>query len=120
MKPASGAVKEMARQAGTPVFDSDGMLIKGLIVRHLVLPGHWRDSIKILNWISENLPKGGFLLSLMSQYTPCHKSAQHSEINRRVTTYEYEKVVAKALRLGLTNGFMQRRSAAREEYTPPL
>lgn len=119
-KAASSAVKEMARQAKMPVFDAEGIMQKGLIVRHLVLPGHWRDSMEILNWLAENLPKGCFLLSMMSQYMPCYKSARHQDINRRVTTYEYEKVVEEALKLGLTDGYIQQRSAAREEYTPPF
>jgi len=117
---ASAAVKEMAAQAGPPVFDSDGILKKGVIVRHLVLPGARRDSIAVLRWMAENLPKGGFLLSLMSQYTPSYRSDEHPEINRKLTTFEYESVVEEALRLGLTEGFIQGGSSADRAYTPPF
>jgi putative pyruvate formate lyase activating enzyme len=117
---ASEAVKRMAEQAGRLEFDDDGVMRSGLIIRHLVLPGAKEDSMRILNWISENIPKDAFLLSLLSQYTPAYKAGGHSEINRRVTTYEYETVVNEAVRLGLDNGFIQRRSSAKSEYTPPF
>ena len=70
--------------------------------------------------MKDTLPKGGFLISLMSQYTPFYRSADYPEINRRITTYEYEKVLNTAIELGLTNGFMQEKSSAKEEYTPPF
>lgn len=60
------------------------------------------------------------LLSLLSQYTPFYKSSEYPEINRRVTTYEYEKVLNTAIELGLTHGFMQEKSSAKEEYNPPF
>lgn len=74
----------------------------------------------ILRWMHENLPSDQYWLSVMSQYTPAYKSQEHREINRRVTSFEYEAVVKEALRLGLVNGYMQERSSAREEYTPPF
>lgn len=66
------------------------------------------------------LPKDQYLVSLMSQYTPYTKNSRYPELNRRITSYEYNKVVEAALELGLTNGFMQERSSAKEEYTPPF
>jgi len=119
-KVASAAVAEMVAQAGNPRFDGSGMLQKGVVIRHLVLPGGREDSIAILNWLKGNLEKGSFLLSLMSQYTPAYKSFEHREINRRITTMEYEAVAKEALRLGLDTGYMQERSSAGEEYTPPF
>lgn len=119
-KTASAAVKEMAGQIGTIEYDDEGIMQRGVIIRHMVLPGHREDSIKILRWINDNLPKGRFLLSLMSQYTPVYKASEHSGINRRVTTFEYESVVNEALRLGLDSGFIQQRSSAKKEYTPPF
>lgn len=86
----------------------------------MVLPGHKDDSIRLLYWMKDTLPKGGFLISLMSQYTPFYRSADYPEINRRITTYEYEKVLNTAIELGLTDGFMQEKSSAKEEYTPPF
>lgn len=117
---ACAAVSEMAVQAGPPVFGKDGLMKSGLIVRHMVLPGQRKDSIKILEWLADNLPRGGFLLSLMSQYTPYVTDVEYPELNRRVTSYEYESVVNKALELELTSGYMQEKSSAREEYTPPF
>lgn len=117
---ASKAVTEMICKTGAPVFDSEGIMQKGVIIRHLVLPGGRKDSIKLLRWMKETLPKGQFLLSLMSQFTPTRGCAEHPEINRRITTFEYQSVVDEAVRLGLTDGFMQERSSAKEEYTPPF
>ncbi len=117
---ASAAVKEMIRQTGAIEYDEQGIMQRGVIIRHMVLPGHREDSIDILRWISNNLPEDKFLLSLMSQYTPAFRATEHCGINRRVTTYEYECVVKEALRLGLSSGFVQQRSSAKEEYTPPF
>ena len=97
-----------------PVMD------RGVIIRHLVLPGQKEDSIRLMHWIAENLPKDSFYISLMSQYTPYEKNPQFPELNRRITSYEYQKVVDTALDLGLTQGFMQEKSSAKEEYTPPF
>ncbi len=88
-----------------------------MVIRHLVLPTHRHDSIKILEWIAENLPRNSVMISLMSQYTPFYKSLEHKEIARRISTFEYNSVLEKAHELGL-NGFMQERSSAKEEYTP--
>ncbi|HIX98704.1 radical SAM protein [Faecalicatena fissicatena] len=117
---ASAAVEEMIRQTEKPVFDENGILVRGTLIRHMVLPGQKEDSIRLLGWMAENLPKGGFLLSLLSQYTPFFKAAEHPQINRRLTSYEYGKVLDAALELGLDTGYMQERSSAREEYTPPF
>ena len=103
-----------------PVFDSQGILQKGVIIRHMVLPGCKEDSIRLLTWLQETLPKHSFLLSLLSQYTPFYKSSDYPEINRRITSYEYNKVLDTAIALGLTEGFMQKKSSAKEEYTPPF
>lgn len=112
------AVQEMIRQVPKPVFTKDGLLKKGIILRHLALPGHTDDSFAVLDWMA-TLPAGSFLLSLMSQYTPFYKGAEHG-LGRRITSYEYRKVVDHALALGLDSGFMQEKSSAREEYTPPF
>lgn len=117
---ASKAVRAMVEQAGPPVFGADGLLKRGVVVRHLVLPGARKDSFEILRFLSESLPKGGFLLSLMSQYTPNGACPQWKELNRRITSFEYGSVVDEAVRLGLTRGYMQEKSSAKEEYTPPF
>ena len=117
---ATAAVKEMIEQTGNIELDAQGGMRKGVVIRHMVLPGAREDSINILRWMSENLPGDKYMLSLMSQYTPVYKAAEHSGINRRLTTFEYESVVKEALRLGLDNGFIQQRSSAKTEYTPPF
>jgi len=88
-----------------------------VILRHMVLPKHKDDSIRLLHWIHDNLPEGHFLVSLMSQYTPFYQAADHG-IGRRITTYEYRRVVNYAMDLGLSSGYMQQKSSAKEEYTP--
>jgi len=90
---------------------------KKLIVRHMVLPGQKEDSIRLLHALSDCLGTEGYLLSLMSQYTPFYRAEEYPEINRRVTTYEYEKVLSEAVSLRF-DGFMQERTSAKEEYTP--
>ena len=115
---ASKAIMEMHRQQPQLVWEGD-LLKSGLIIRHLVLPGCMKDSLQILDFLDNHLPKDSFLLSLMSQYTPTENCKQFPEINRRVTTYEYRKVADRAAELGFS-GFAQDRRSAKEEYTPPF
>ncbi|MFT4105155.1 MAG: radical SAM protein [Lacrimispora sp.] len=118
---ASKAIKQMISQTGAPEFDSSKTLMKkGVIIRHMVLPGAREDSIRLLHWMKEELPQGMYYISLLSQYTPFYRSMEFPEINRRITSYEYNKVVEEAIRLSLTQGFMQEKSSAKEEYTPPF
>lgn len=114
---ASKAIAKMIEIAGEPVFDENGIMQSGVIIRHMVLPTHRRDSEEVLKKLYKLYGKDSFMLSLMSQYTPFYKSCEHKEINRRISTYEYEKVSQLAQELGF-NGFMQERSSAKEEYTP--
>ena len=113
---ARAAVLEMARQTGPAVLDENGMMKRGTIVRHLILPGHTRDSIAVLEWLAQNLPKG-VLVSLMAQYIPYGRAAEFPEINRRITKREYEKVQSRLFELDL-DGFIQDRSSAKTEYIP--
>lgn len=115
---ASKAILEMYRQTGKAIFDSDGIMKKGLIIRHLAMPSLKDDSIKILRWIAQALPKDDIMLSLMSQYTPYYKSCEHKEINRRISTYEYNKIIDEMLSLNLTNGYTQQRESAQSDYIP--
>ena len=116
---ASKAILEMSRQVGKAAFDKNGVMKKGLIVRHLILPRNTAQSIKALTWIHENLPEGT-LVSLMCQYTPCGELENFPELQRRLTRREYEKVVDQMLELGLTGGYLQELSSAKEEYIPPF
>lgn len=113
---AEKAILEMHRQTKKMHFEGDA-LKTGLIVRHLVLPKLYKESIEIMRWLSENLDKDAFYISLMSQYVPCHKAADFPEINRKVYSLEYEKVVKAATDFGLA-GYIQQRSAACLEMTP--
>ena len=118
---ASQAILQMISQTGTPAFHKEENLLlmdRGVIIRHLVLPGQKEDSIRLLHWIAECLPKDHYFISLLSQYTPIHKNSPHPELNRTVTSYEYKKVADTALSLGLDQGYIQKKSSAREEYTP--
>ncbi|MEA4888302.1 MAG: radical SAM protein [Clostridiaceae bacterium] len=132
---ASAAVLEMFRQQPHPVWDDEGLMLRGMAVRHLVLPGHWQDSCRIIDFLAVNLPPD-LPLSLMSQYTPQpHRNRQclagcpqgpeellwpdgHPELDRRLTTYEYRKVTDYALKKGFTHILGQDRSSASSFYTP--
>lgn len=115
---ATKALLEMHRQVGAVKFDGNGMLTKGIIVRHLLLPGCHHDSEAVLKHLSEILPIADICLSLMRQYTPdfAPKDAPH-HLLRRVTTFEYSRVAALAENLGF-EGFLQDKSAASAVYTP--
>ena len=118
---ACDAIREMFRQTGRPVYDENGVMQRGVIVRHLALPGHVADSRAVLQRLAALRAETGveFIPSLMSQFTPFYKAAEHG-LGRRITTYEYRQVIDEAVRLGLTDGYMQEKSSAREEYTPPF
>ncbi len=111
------AILEMRRQTETERFDENGILQKGLIIRHLILPGQYRDSFQILDWIRNALGAETYV-SLMSQYTPMHRAKDCKILSRRLTTFEYDKVVNHFFAIGLKNGFMQKRSSAALKYTP--
>lgn len=110
------ALLEMRAQV-SDVFDENGMMQSGILVRHLVLPKQTADSKNILHWIREYLGEDTYI-SLMSQYTPCGRTYPQKELNRRLTTAEYQKVVDEFWRLGFRNGFMQERTAADAGYIP--
>lgn len=112
---ASKAVLEMQRQVGKSVI-KDGIMQKGMIIRHLVLPKNTDQSIKILRWIKDNLPIDTYI-SLMSQYVPYVKT-EYKELNRRIVTAEYQKVIDEFERLCFENGFMQERSSAQTDFIP--
>lgn len=115
---ASEAVLRMTEQVGKLTYNSEGGLVRGTIIRHLVLPSHRHDSMKILDWIAENISPENALLSLMSQYTPFeHVPENCPELRRRVTKMEYNSVVRHADELGL-KGFMQEKTSASAEYVP--
>lgn len=115
---ASLALREMFRQVGECVFDGDGMIQKGVIVRHLVLPSCRHDSIAVLHRLSELLPRDKIKLSLMSQYTPDFaKDCEYKNLRRRLTSFEYDSVLESAVALGF-DGYFQSLDSSSTAYTP--
>lgn len=116
---ASCAVKEMISQQPENIFDENGIMKKGVIIRHLVLPLNVTQTKKILEWIKSELPDN-VIISLMSQYLPVGKAYEYKEINRRLTTREYEKALDLFDQFGFKNGFMQELSSSKEDFIPPF
>lgn len=112
---AMAAAEEMLRQTGRPVMEN-GLLKKGTVVRHMVLPYLYKDSVEVIKRVGERFG-GEILFSLMSQYTPFYKAKENPRLNRRITTFEYRKALDAVIEVGL-DGFMQEKSSAKEEYTP--
>ena len=115
---ATAAIAEMYRQVGTTVFtEADSLLMRGMIVRHLLLPGQTKDTKKVLRYLHETYGDNIYI-SIMNQYTPLPHVADNPELNRRVSTEEYERVLTFADRLGIRNGFYQEGSTAEESFIP--
>ena len=115
-KVAKASLAEMFRQVGTPVFDGD-MLTKGIVVRHLLLPGCTEDSKAVIRYLYQTYGDRIFI-SIMNQYTPLPHVASYPEINRKVTQAEYDEVVDYAIELGVENGFIQEGDTADESFIP--
>lgn len=111
------AIKIMYEQVGGLKLDENGIAEKGVIIRHMVLPGALANTKKVLRWIKENLPDD-VAVSLMSQYTPCGKAAEMPPLNRRISKYEYEIAVNTMLDLDFENGFIQSRKSAQKDFIP--
>ena len=126
---AHAAILEMHRQTETAEREENGLLQHGMVIRHLVLPGSHRDSQRVLEWLAANLPMT-IRLSIMAQYTPMPETQPMkgftpndkltASLQRRITTYEYEKVLEKAMSLGFTRILTQERSASGTGYIPPF
>ena len=114
---AKAALTEMVRQTGPCVFDGRGMLLRGTVVRHLILPAHTKDSLRITEYIRNTFGNDVYF-SLMNQYTPPAETLSAAELNRRTTRREYEKVLAGALEMGVENGFFQEGMTAEESFIP--
>lgn len=112
---ASEALREMVRQTGVPRYDGDGIMTRGTLIRHLILPGLTGEAMQLLDWIAENLPEG-VPVSLMRQYIPCNQVAIKG-LDRRLTAREYHRVRAHMLDLGLP-GYLQEAVSASEDFVP--
>lgn len=116
---ACAALEEMVQMAGPPVLDAEGMLQRGVIVRHLVLPRHTRDSRRVIRYLHETYGDK-VLLSIMNQYTPPQEQLAFPELNRRLTKREYDEVVDYALETGVENAYIQEGQTAEESFIPPF
>ena len=114
---ATDAILEMYRQVG-PYHIENGILTSGVVIRHLVLPGELENTRRVIDWVAQTFAPGQVLFSLMAQYTP--QPGAEGALRRHVTAAEYRAAVAYMENCGITDGFTQERTSAREEYTPPF
>ena len=114
---ATKAIKEMYRQVGTPQLDDNGIMKKGLMIRHLILPNQVENSKQVLKWIKENVDNNVFV-SIMAQYFPTYKAKEIEELNRKLTKEEYEEIENYLYDLDLENGYIQELGEHEEEYVP--
>lgn len=114
---ATAAIKKMFELVGENKFNSQGLMTRGVIVRHLILPNARQDSMKIIDWLYKNFGDKIFL-SLMNQYTPIFRASEHKKISRRLTSFEYKSVVNHAVGLGIKNCFVQTSGAVGENFVP--
>ena len=114
---AKAAIKEMVRQSGSCQFGEDGYIRRGTIVRHLILPGHTKNSRKVLRYLHETYGEEIYI-SIMNQYTPVREFGEFKELNRKVTKREYEKVLDASVEMGIQNGFIQEGETASESFIP--
>jgi len=116
---AGKAIKEMVRQVGYPIFDQNGKIIKGVIIRHMILPNNTHNTKKVLDWIKKELGQDAYI-SIMAQYFPTHKvnGNNFEEINRKISKEELEEIEEYIFELGFENGFIQELGEHEEEYVP--
>ena len=114
---ATKAIQEMYRQVGAPVLDDNGVMKKGLMIRHLILPNEVKNSKKVLKWVKENIDSNVYV-SIMAQYFPTYKAKEIPEIARKITKEEYKKVENYLYELDLENGYIQGLGEHEEEYVP--
>ena len=103
---AKKAIKEMEKQVGAPELDEKGIIKKGLIIRHLIMPNHIENTKTILKWIKDNINENVYI-SIMAQYFPSYKANEHEEINRKITKKEYQEIENYIYEIGIENGYMQ-------------
>lgn len=114
---AVSAIKEMQKQVGNPIFNEDGIIQKGVIIRHLILPSHILNTKKILKYIKENFDENTYI-SVMAQYFPTYKAKDDDKINRKISKKEYKEVEEYLYLLNLKNGYIQELGEHEEEYVP--
>ena len=112
---AKAAISEMLRQKPRVTIGENGIIKSGVIIRHLVLPGHRAESEKIIDFVADNFP--GAYMSIMSQYTPDFNRSKYANLSRRITSFEYDSVINRAAKRGI-EGYSQLRSSSDKRFTP--
>lgn len=114
---ATKAIKEMIKQVGAPVFDENGIIQRGVIIRHLVLPNYIQNSKNVLKWIKENIDENVYV-SVMAQYFPTYKAKKIEKLCRKINRKEYEKIENYLYSLDIKNGYIQDLGKNESEYVP--
>ncbi len=114
---AERAIAEMVKQVGKPIFNGEGTLVRGVLVRHLVLPGYRKNSIAVLKRLADRFGRDELMVSLMAQYTPPSDTALDGSLSRRLTAFEYRSVADSLADAGF-EGYLQERNSAQSSYTP--
>ena len=115
---ATEAIKEMYNQVGDYHIDDNGIMTKGVIIRHLIMPGMPDNTKRIIDWIAANFKPGQVMFSLMHQYVPCGRANEYPEINRKVTDEEYKELESYLLQSTIEDGFVQEGDAACKDFIP--
>lgn len=115
---ATEAIKEMYNQVGDYHIDDNGIMTKGVIIRHLIMPGMPDNTKRIIDWVAANFKPGQVMFSLMHQYVPCGRASEYPEINRKVTYEEYKELESYLLQSTIEDGFVQEGDAACKDFIP--
>ena len=115
---ATEAIKEMYRQVGDYHIGDDGIMTKGVIIRHLIMPGMLNNSKRVIDWVASTFKPGQVMFSLMHQYVPCGRAADYPEINRKVTDAEYKELENYLMASTIEDGFVQEGDSACEDFIP--
>ncbi len=115
---ATEAIKEMYRQVGAYHINDDGIMTKGVIIRHLIMPGMLDNTKRVIDWVASTFKPGQVMFSLMHQYVPCGRTGEYPEINRKVTDAEYNALEAYLMQSSIEDGFVQEGDAACEDFIP--
>lgn len=116
----TNAIIEMYKQVGNYEFDTDGIIQKGVIIRHLVLPNNIENTFKVIDWVKDNFKNGEIIFSLLNQYIPYGQAYLYPEINRKLFKREYKKVEQYLFDSGIEDGYIQELSSAKDNYIPPF
>jgi len=115
---ATAAIEQMFRQTGPYQLDSEGILQKGVLIRHLILPGQVENTKRVLEYVAETFEPGDVLFSLMRQYTPWGRASEFPEINRPITDEEYEECESYMEALGIEDGYVQQKASSNANFIP--